>query len=223
VAQGHTCDVWTRIKLCHRFRGGILGEIMKSIVAAAAFAGAIVVSAPAVAQVKAPESAQVSAAAAVAAPTPAATPVKVPEGTEFSVRLEDALSSSSATEGDRFTISLEDDVKLADGTVLRAGYRGVGEVVEARDNGMLGKSGKLNVRLLYLKVGDDRIKLRANKGTKGDVRVGATVATVILFWPAAPFIKGKDVSLKKGTLMNAYAEQDVTLPSPLPPPPAEAP
>lgn len=86
---------------------------------------------------------------------------------------------------------------------------------------MLGKSGKLNVRLVYLKVGDDRIKLRANKGSKGDVRVGATVATVILFWPAAPFIKGKDVSIKKGARMTAYADADTELASPLPPPPAE--
>jgi len=145
--------------------------------------------------------------------------VKVPEGTEFQIRLEEALSSSTAHEGDRFTVSLDDDVKLADGTVLRAGYRGVGEVVEARDNGMLGKNGKLNVRLLYLKVGDDRIKLRANKGSKGETRVGATVATVILFWPAAPFIKGKDVSIKKGTIMTAYADQDVEVASPVPPPP----
>lgn len=145
--------------------------------------------------------------------------IKVPEGTEFQVRLEEALASSTAHEGDRFTISLDDDVKLPDGTVLRAGYRGVGEVVEARDNGMLGKNGKLNVRLLYLKVGDDRIRLRANKGAKGETRVGATVATVILFWPAAPFIKGKDVSIKKGTIMTAYADQDIDVASPLPPPP----
>lgn len=153
------------------------------------------------------------------AATSALAQIKVPEGTEFPVRLEEPISSSTASEGDRFTISLEDDVKLADGTVLRAGYRGVGEVIEARDNGMLGKNGKLNVRLNYLKVGDDRIRLRASKGSKGETRVGATVATVILFWPAAPFIKGKDVSIKKGTIMTAYADQDTILASPLPPPP----
>jgi hypothetical protein len=146
----------------------------------------------------------------------------VSEGTEFQIRVEDSLSSSTAHEGDRFTVSLDDDVKLSDGTVLRAGYRGVGEVMEARDNGMLGKNGKLNIRLLYLKVGDDRIRLRANKGAKGETRVGATVATVILFWPAAPFIKGKDVSIKKGTVMTAYADQDVALPSPVPSPPEGA-
>ncbi|MFZ3005813.1 MAG: hypothetical protein WA047_06525 [Phenylobacterium sp.] len=160
-------------------------------------------------------------AIALMAATPALAGVKVPEGTEFSIRIEEALSSSTASEGDRFTIALEEDVKLADGTVLRAGYRGVGEVVEAQDNGMLAKSGKLNVRLVYLKVGEDRIKLRANKGAEGDVRIGATVATVILFWPAAPFIKGKDVSIKKGTIMRAYAEQDTELASPLAPPSAQ--
>lgn len=147
--------------------------------------------------------------------------VKVPEGTEFSVRMDEGVSSSTASEGDRFTITLEDDVKLQDGTILHAGYHGVGEVVEAQNNGMMAKSGKLNVRLVYLKVGDERIRLRANKGAEGDVRVGATVAAVILFWPVAPFIKGKDVSIKKGTIMRAYADQDVVLTTPLASPPPE--
>ncbi len=153
--------------------------------------------------------------------TAAVAQVKVPEGTEFSVRLEDTITSSSAKEGDRFTVSLDDEVKLSDGTILRAGYRGVGEVIEARDNGALGKNGKLNIRLVYLKVGDDRIRLRASRGAQGDGRVGATVATVILFWPAAPFIKGKDVTITKGTVMTAYSDQDMTLTSPVSPPPAD--
>ena len=72
-----------------------------------------------------------------------AAEILIPEGTELGMRLEDALSSQTAKEGDRFTVSLDDNVKLPDGTILRAGYRGVGEVVEARDNGMLGKNGKL--------------------------------------------------------------------------------
>ncbi len=147
--------------------------------------------------------------------------IKVPEGTELVISVDEKLSSDGNHEGDRFSISLDDDVKLPDGTVLKAGYHGVGEVVEARDNGMLGKNGKLNVRLVYLKVGDDRIRLRATKGTKGETRVGATVATVILFWPAAPFIRGKDVSIKKGAIMTAFVDQDTSLASPLPLPPGD--
>lgn len=94
------------------------------------------------------------------APTAAVQSVKVPEGTEFRMRLEDAISSESAQEGDRFTISLDEDVVLSDGTVLRSGYRGVGEVVAASKNGAFGKKGKLNLRLEYVKIGDQRIRLR---------------------------------------------------------------
>lgn len=181
----------------------------------------VLAASPAWAQIASEPQIPAPAQGSTSAQDPAHTQINIPEGTEFSVRIDEALSSSSASEGDRFTITLEEDVKLPDGTVLLAGYHGVGEVVEAQDNGMLAKSGKLNIRLVYLKVGDVRIKLRANKGAEGDIRIGATVATVILFWPAAPFIKGKDVSIKKGTIMRAYAEQDTVLSSPVTPPPPE--
>ncbi|MFZ0270007.1 hypothetical protein [Caulobacter sp.] len=41
--------------------------------------------------------------------------VKVPEGTEVVISVEDKLSSETNKEGDRFSISLVDDVVLADG------------------------------------------------------------------------------------------------------------
>lgn len=163
-------------------------------------------------------------AAATAAFSLAAAPVlaaetKVPEGTEFPMRLEETLSSKHAQEGDRFTVSLTEDVKLSDGTILRAGYRGVGEVIEARDNGMLGKTGKLNVRLSYLKVGDERIRLRAAKAAKGDNRTTTQVVTFVFVGVFAGFIKGKNVSIPKGSQIIAYADEDKVLQTPLPPPP----
>lgn len=150
-----------------------------------------------------------------------AATVKVPEGTEFPMRLEDTLASKTSKEGDRFTITLVDDVKLADGTILKAGYRGVGEIVDAQKNGMLGRTGKLNIRLTYLKVGDDRIRLRAAKSVQGDHNTGAQVVTVVLVGVFAGFIKGKNTSIPKGTLITAYSDQDATLETPLPPPPPE--
>jgi len=162
------------------------------------------------------------AASVLAAAGPGLAETKVIEGTTFVVRLEDTISSSHAHDGDRFTISLADDVKLSDGTLLRAGYRGVGEVIEARDNGMLGKTGKLSVRLNYLRVGDQRIKLRAQRDSQGAHNTGAQVGVLLLLWPAMPFIKGKDTSMKKGTSMTAFADEDTVLVSPIPPPPPEA-
>lgn len=153
--------------------------------------------------------------------SPALAETKVPEGTEFPMRLEDTLSSKSANGGDRFTISLTDDVKLPDGTIIRAGYRGVGEVVEARKNGMLGKTGKLNIRLTYIRIGDQRIRLRASRDAQGRHNTGAQVGTFLLLWPAAAFIKGKSTKITKGTILTAYSDQDVVLETPLAPPPPE--
>jgi hypothetical protein len=118
-------------------------------------------------------------------------------------------------------VSLVEDVKLSDGTVLKSGYRGVGEVVEARDNGMLGKTGKLNVRLVYLKVGDERVRLRASKAAQGEHRTGTQVVTFVFLGVFAGFIKGKNVSIPKGAQIMAYADEDKDLPTPLAAPPAE--
>jgi hypothetical protein len=162
-----------------------------------------------------------TAAAPAAAPAPAVTAIKVPEGTEFVVRLEDNLSSKTTQEGERFTITLLEDVRLADGTLLKAGYRGVGEVVEARKTGMMGKTGKIGIRVSYIKVGDQRIRLRAAKSAQGDHRTGAQVVTVVLVGVFAGFIKGKNTQIPKGTQFSAFADQDTTLQLPLTPPPAD--
>lgn len=150
---------------------------------------------------------------------PALAETKVLEGTEFPLRLEDTISSKTANEGDRFTVSLMDDVKLSDGTILRAGYRGVGEVVEARKNGALGKTGKVNLRVNYLKVGDQRVRLRAAKSAQGDHRTGTQILTVVLVGVFAGFVKGKNVTIPKGTTFNAFADQDTVLEGTIAPPP----
>jgi hypothetical protein len=49
------------------------------------------------------------------------------------------------------------------------------------------------------------------------------VAAVIFRWPAAPFIWGKDVSIEKGAMPRADADQDIAPPTVLPPPEAKSP
>ena len=148
-----------------------------------------------------------------------AAEVHVPEGTEFPIRFEDALSSKTSSEGDRFTISLADDVKLPDGTVLPAGYRGVGEVTGAEKNGMLGKAGSLNVRFDYIKIGDVRVRVRGNKGKEGNGAVGSVVVLTVLFGPLGLIKKGHNVEIKAGQQMVAYVDEDAQLPTPIAPPP----
>lgn len=162
------------------------------------------------------------AAALILVPTLAqATPVKVPEGTEMLVRFNDALSSGKSTEGDQFSITLDEDVKLPDGSVIKRGYRGKGEVTQAKKKGMMGQAGEMNIRLDYLKVGDTRIHLRANKGGEGEGAMGATVALTLLFGPLGLLKHGHDVEIKRGQTLTAYVDQDCTIDAPPGPPPAE--
>lgn len=162
------------------------------------------------------------AAALILVPTLAqATPVKVPEGTEMLVRFNDALSSGKSTEGDQFSITLDEDVKLPDGSVIKRGYRGKGEVTQAKKKGMMGQAGEMNIRLDYLKVGDTRIHLRANKGGEGEGAMGATVALTLLFGPLGLLKHGHDVEIKRGQTLTAYVDQDCTVDAPFSPPPAE--
>lgn len=146
--------------------------------------------------------------------------VHIAEGTEFPVRFDDALSSKTNTEGDRFTISLADQVALPGGTVIHEGYRGVGEVTQAEKSGMLGKAGTLNVRFNYIKIGDVRVPLRGSKGKEGKGSVGSVVALTILFGPLGLIAKGHNVQVKQGQEMTAYVDADVEVPEPLAPPPS---
>jgi hypothetical protein len=137
-----------------------------------------------------------------------AAPSKVPEGSEMRIRFEDTLSSKSAVQGDQFTITLAEEVRLPDGAILRPGYRGVGEVTNVEKRGMLGKGGQLNVRFNYIKVGDTRIRLRGNRGAEGKDAVGATVALTVLFGPIGLIKKGKDVEIPAGQEMTVYVDDD---------------
>lgn len=164
----------------------------------------------------------VLAATAIFANTAAAETVKVPEGTEFRVRLEDELSSKTATEGDRFTVSLVDDVSLPGGVVLHAGYRGVGEVVNAEKSGRVGKKGQLNIRVNYLRVGEERIRLRGSKGSEGSGNTGNMVAAIAFGGAFGLLVKGKSANLAKGTQFTAFSDSDTELTTPVPAPPAGA-
>ncbi len=152
-----------------------------------------------------------------ASPQASITPamLHIPEGAEIKVRFEEALSSGSATIGDRFTISSAEPVTLANGQVLPAGFKGVGEVTAASKRGMMGKGGELSVRLDYLKVGPSRVHLRGSQGGSGNGAVGTTVALTVLFGPLGLLKHGHDMQIPKGQVLTAYVDQDIDLPLPL--------
>lgn len=156
---------------------------------------------------------------AIALPSAVLAGVKVPEGTEMVIRFNDSLSSGTNTEGDQFSITLQEPVRLSDGTTLKPGYRGRGEVVKAKKKGFAGQGGELNIRINYIRVGDTRIRLRGNKGAEGTGALGATIALSVFFGPLGLLKHGHDIEIKSGQTLTAYVDADAELDTPLAEPP----
>lgn len=157
------------------------------------------------------------ASAALAEPVTPSTPVMpaaklvLKEGTDVKLKFADDLSSKTATEGDPVNLILDEDLKVGDVVVAKAGAKATGTITNAKKAGMMGRPGELNMRLEHLKTGDERVKLRGSKGKEGEGKEGTAVALTVLFGPLGLIKHGKNVEIKAGTPLAAYVDQDAAL------------
>ena len=133
------------------------------------------------------------------------------EGTDVRLKFAEDLSSKTANEGDPVNLVLDEDIKVGDVVVARAGCKATGTITNAKKAGMMGKGGELNLRLERMKVGDQRVRLRGSKGKEGEGKVGTSVALTVLFGPLGLIKHGKNVEVKAGTPLTAYVDDDVAL------------
>jgi hypothetical protein len=151
--------------------------------------------------------------ASAVAPAAPAAPAKLilKEGTDVKLKFSDDLSSKTANEGDPVNLVLDEDLKVGDVVVVKAGAKATGTITNAKKAGMMGKAGELNMRLEHLKAGDQRVRLRGSKGKEGEGKVGTAVALTVLFGPIGLIKHGKNVDVKAGTPLAAYIDEDVAL------------
>jgi len=144
-------------------------------------------------------------------PAPAATPVApekltLQEGSDVHLKFAQDVSSKTAADDDPVALVLDQDLKVGDAVVVKAGAKAVGTITHAKKAGMLGKAGELNMRLEYLLAGGTRLRLRGSKGKEGEDKVGATVALTVLFGPIGLIKHGKNVEIKQGTPLLVYTD-----------------
>ncbi len=142
---------------------------------------------------------------------PVPTKLTLKEGTDVKLKFADDLSSKTANEGDPVTLILDEDLKVGDVVVAKAGCKATGTISNAKKAGMMGKGGELNMRLEHLKVGDARVRLRGSKGKEGEGKVGTAVALTVLFGPIGLIKHGKNVEVKAGTPLSAFVDEDIAL------------
>jgi hypothetical protein len=161
--------------------------------------------------------APVPATAAAPAPTadiPATTAGKLMlrEGTDVHLKFAQDLSSKTAADGDPVVFLLDDDLKVDDVVVAKAGSKAFGEVTNAKKSGMMGKAGELNIRLDYLKTGDEKIRLRGTKAKEGESGTTGAVVLTVLFGPIGLIKHGKNIDIKQGAALTAYVSDDLKVP-----------
>jgi hypothetical protein len=148
-----------------------------------------------------------------ATPGPVTKPSnKLKEGADVNLKFAQDLSSKTANEGDPVNLTLDQDLKMGDVIIAKAGAIAVGTITHAKKAGMMGKAGELNMRLQYLMVGDTRLRLRGTKGKEGEGKEGAAVALTVLFGPIGLIKHGKNVDIKAGTPLLAYTDENFDLP-----------
>jgi hypothetical protein len=105
-----------------------------------------------------------SAAASNAASSPAgasqaAAPLTIPAGTTIVVRLQQSLSSASASPGEPFQAVIDQPLVVGDRVVVPVGSPATGHVTVARRSGRLRHPGELGLTLDTVTVGQQQIRL----------------------------------------------------------------
>lgn len=153
-----------------------------------------------------------SAAMAQSAPVtiglPAATNV-LKEGTEIPMVTLTELGSKHSKVGQRFDLEVSDDVMLNGQVVIPQGARAVGEVTRVKKKGMWGKSGALETRLLYVKVGDQNVRITGSVGDKGKAGTAGVVGAVLVAPVIGFFVTGTSAVVPPRTVATGYLDADL--------------
>lgn len=135
----------------------------------------------------------------------------LPEGLTISLETRQDLSSKSAKKGDVVDLEVAKAVTIGGVTLIAAGTPVTGEVASVRDNGLLGRSGKLDIRVNTVKVGQQDVPVRGDRNAKGRSGTLGSVGAGIVFLPLAILVRGKDVKLPAGTTFEVYVDKEVAI------------
>jgi PEGA domain len=141
------------------------------------------------------------------------------DGTPVKLRLDRTISSADEKVGNEVSFDVLEEVKINDVVVIPKGSIATGTVTDAYHKKNMGRGGKLDVNIDYVRMADgEKAALKATEGGKAGghtgAMTGAIVATSIVFFPAAPlflFMHGKDLVIPQGTEVTAYINGDTPL------------
>ena len=203
--------------------------MISTSIAFAAFAAAQAAAPPAaIAQSAQPAAIAPAAPQAVILSTPMDSVLRA--GTEVPLIMAESITTNGKKlrVGQRVRLTVGSDVRLGSVVVIPANSPAEAEVTDVRNKGMWGKSGRIEARVLNVRVGDRLIRLSGSFDDKGVTGTAGVVAAVAFVPIAGFFVTGTSASIPSGAGVKAFLDEDlrVAMPAPAPAPavvPAAAP
>ncbi len=124
---------------------------------------------------------------------------------------EITTKKKAAKVGQRFMLEVAAPVEVNGVVVVPAGTPAWGEITEVRNKGMWGKSGKLNARLLYIRVNGRQIRLTGSFDDKGVTGTAGVIGAVALVPVVGFFVTGTSAVFPKGGEVGGFIDEDVPL------------
>lgn len=134
-------------------------------------------------------------------------------GAAVPLRFTEALTTEQKQlrVGQRVQLETVENVIHNGMTVIPAGSPAVGEVVDVRNKGMWGKSGRIGGRLLYVRVGGRQIRLSGAFDDKGVTGTAGVVAAIAFIPVAGFFVTGTSARIAAGSQVKAFLDEDLTV------------
>lgn len=143
--------------------------------------------------------------------------VELSSGTKIRLELADEVSSKTAQEGDEVVYFAKDDIlSSSKEIVIKKGARAYGKVTAAKRARSFGRKGKLEFTVEEVEAIDGtKVPLRSTISRDGKGNVGTMVAVTALVSVFGVFIKGKNVTVKQGTVVDAYVDDNMMVEVPV--------
>ena len=113
--------------------------------------------------------------------------------------------------GQRIRLAVASDVRLGSAVVIPAGSLAEGEVTDVRNKGMWGKSGRIEARVLNVRVGDRMIRLSGTFDDKGVTGTAGVVAAAVLVPVVGFFVTGTSANIPAGSGVKAFLDEDLRI------------
>jgi hypothetical protein len=131
----------------------------------------------------------------------------LPTGTSIPLVIAQQLSSKTSVKGDMVKLRTAADIMVEGHIVITKGTYAAGQIADARAKGAMGMNGKLAIRPLYIRVGDDFVRLGGASSQKGSVTAGAVIGLAVL----SPGFTGRSAVIPEGTALEASIEHGIAL------------